>query len=235
MIFIMNKQKNNLLILKNRQDNIFTQMAGLLSSLSSPVRLKLIHFLSQQPLNVEVLSVKMDQSIANTSMHLRKMLKEKIVEVRGDGQKRFYSLAPSMFAFWESIQNFCEDLDSTFKLDVANVYGDIVWTKSLDETLKLLKAKKIVLLDVRPEDESTLAPFYTMQIDYLSISGQKLFESLNLIPKDKTILVLCRGRLCALSANASHELRKLGFDAYRFNESWFGLEQAFLLQGEKND
>ncbi len=59
-------------LIKNRQDEIFLGISNLLSGISSPVRLKLLHFLSQAPLTVEVLSNKIDQSVANTSMHLRK-------------------------------------------------------------------------------------------------------------------------------------------------------------------
>jgi DNA-binding transcriptional ArsR family regulator len=71
MMVLMKKKLNEL---KTKQDHLFNDASSILSSLSAPVRIKLIHFLSQAPLTVEVLSGKLGQSVANTSMHLRKML-----------------------------------------------------------------------------------------------------------------------------------------------------------------
>jgi DNA-binding transcriptional ArsR family regulator len=204
-------------ILKNRQEVIFVSMASLLGAMASPVRIRLIHYLSQAPLTVEVIASKVDESIANTSMHLRKMLSEGLVSVEALGQKRLYSLAPEVLEFWEKYQDFAQKLDPSLVLSTSDIYGDINWTLSWAETKKLLKSGQVLLLDVRPHDE-------ILTIDdserVIHIPQAELKANFKKLPKKKTILVFCRGRMCALSAFSVNYLRENGFRAYRLDVSW---------------
>lgn len=208
--------------LKNQQDEIFSAIASILNGISSPVRIKLIHFLSQGPLSVETLAIKIDQSMANTSMHLRKMLAVHIVTVTVQGKNRLYSLHPSALAFWESCQDFVESIAPHLKLDIENVYEDMNWKENLKKTVKMAKSNEIVLLDARPSEEvlDSLAP-----LPVLNIPSTEIVKNLSVLPKKKPILVFCRGRLCALSSYVVNELRKKGFNAYRLNESWYSLKK----------
>ena len=126
-------------ILKQRQQDIFTNIAEILSGISSPVRIKILHFLSQGPLSVEVLAGKIDQSVANTSMHLRKMLAGKLVRVSVKAQKRLYSLHPAVFEFWEASQNLSQQLNPDLSLTSEDIYGDIEWKESLKTTIKIVR------------------------------------------------------------------------------------------------
>jgi DNA-binding transcriptional ArsR family regulator len=208
---------NKLKVLKERQEDIFVCLASLLGAMASPVRIRLIHFLSQAPLTVEVMASKVDESIANTSMHLRKMLNERLVSVETLGQKRLYSLSPAVLEFWEHYQDFAQKLDPTLKLETHDIYGDINWTKSLDETKNLLLAGDVTLLDVRPRDEGIGEDDSGM---VLHIPQAELKASLKKISRKKKILVFCRGRLCALSAFSVNYLRENGYKAYRLDISW---------------
>ncbi|MFA6239101.1 MAG: ArsR family transcriptional regulator [Bacteriovorax sp.] len=214
----MKKNLQKIKKLKDKQEDIFARTAQILGALSAPVRLKLIHFISQAPLSVEVLANKIDQSVANTSMHLRKLLNESIVSVEVVGQKRLYSLHPAMFDFWEDIQDFIQKLDPTLSIG-GEVYGDMNWTLPIDNN------KDIVFLDVRPDDEIKPHPMQT-QKNYMHVSANDLKDKLNLLPKKKKILVVCRGRMCALSAYAVDLLRQNSFNAYRLDKSWFVLNQT---------
>lgn len=208
--------------LKERQNNLFHTMAETLGGVAAPVRIKLIHFLSQGPLPVETLASKIDQSVANTSMHLRKMLSEDLVSVSVDGKRRIYSLHPAMFAFWESCQDFIQALNPSLKLEIEDVYGDVNWSERLKSTVKMLKNEEVVLLDARPHDEmnESLEHLKIIQIPSGEVRG-----NLSLFPKKKPVLVFCRGRFCALSAYVVNELRKHGIEAYRLNESWYSLKK----------
>jgi DNA-binding transcriptional ArsR family regulator len=208
---------NKLKVLKDRQEDIFVSLASLLGAMASPVRIRLIHFLSQAPLTVDVMANKVDESIANTSMHLRKMLNERLVNVETLGQKRLYSLSPAVLEFWEHYQDFAQKIDPTLKLETHDIYGDINWTNSLDETKKLLRARDVILLDVRPRDEGVGEDDSGM---VLHIPQAELKSSLKKISKKKKILVFCRGRLCALSAFSVNYLRENGYKAYRLDISW---------------
>jgi DNA-binding transcriptional ArsR family regulator len=217
---------DKLQVLKKQQGNVFESMAGILGAIAAPVRIRLIHFLSQAPLTVEVLAGKTDQSVANTSMHLRKMLSEKLVTVESVGQKRLYTLVPAVLDFWESYQDFIQKLDPQLKINSQDITGDISWTKDWEETRKLIKKKEILFLDVRPSDEvgDDLKEFS----EIVHISQQDLKQNLNKLPKRKKILVFCRGRMCALSAYSVNYLRENGFKAFRLEESWTRLKKELI-------
>lgn len=216
---------DKLQLLKKQQGNIFESMARVLSALAAPVRIRLIHFLSQAPLTVEVLAAKTDQSVANTSMHLRKMLNEGLVNAESIGQKRLYTLEPAVLDFWESYQDFIQKLDSTLKINSQELGGDISWTEDWEETRKLIKKQEILFLDVRPNDEVTDEKEFP---SIVHISQQDLKQNLSKLPKRKKILVFCRGRMCALSAYSVNYLRENGFKAYRLEESWTRLKKELL-------
>jgi DNA-binding transcriptional ArsR family regulator len=208
---------SKLKVLKERQEDIFVSLASLLGAMASPVRIRLIHFLSQAPLTVEVMASKVDESIANTSMHLRKMLNEGLVNVETLGQKRLYSLSPSVIEFWEHFQDFAQKLDPSFVLDIKDVYGDINWAYSLNETKKMVRSKEVILLDVRPLDEA-LSTVDSEEVVHIPQADLK--AGLKKLSKNKKILVFCRGRLCALSAFSVNYLRENGYKAYRLETSW---------------
>jgi rhodanese-related sulfurtransferase len=209
-----------LLELKERQSEVFTSIADIIGAMSSPVRIKLIHFLSQGPLTVEILSTKIDQSVANTSMHLRKMLAAKVLKVETQGKNRIYSLHPAAFPFWESCQDFIQSVDPSLKLDFKDIDGDMDWMQDLRTTIKMAKNNEIVLVDARPQDEvaETLPG-----LNILNIPSSEIAKNLAKIPKKKPVVVFCRGRMCALSLFVTSELRKNGIKAYRLNESWYSL------------
>ena len=209
--------------LKSSQNDVFEGMAYVLASLSAPVRIKLMHFLAQAPLTVEVLSQKIDQSIANTSMHLRKMLNEKVVSVESVGQKRLYSLHPAAFEFWEQCQDFIQKVHPELKLPTEQIYGDINWTHTLEESFKMLEDGKIIFLDVRPRDEASVI---STNKNFLHIPSNELESELSKLSKKKAIVVYCRGRMCALSAFTVNYLRERGYKAFRLKESWFSLSQS---------
>jgi len=208
---------------KDQQELIFREIADILGAVSSPVRVKLIHFLSQGPLSVEVLAKKIDQTVANTSMHLRKMLASNVVEVTVQAQKRLYSLHPAMFDFWELCQNLVQEINPQLEMSESQTHGDLGWNEPLKITIKMARNNEVALIDVRPEDEVIEA---LDQINVINLPMEKISKSLNKLPKRKPILIFCRGRFCALSSQAVIELRKKGFKAYRLNESWYALKNA---------
>ncbi len=224
IIFFMNTK---LLQTKEHQDDVFEGISSLITGLASPVRIKLIHFLSQSPLSVEVLSDKIGQSVANTSMHLRKMYAANLVEVSVVGQRRLYNLQPAVFKFWENAQDLLQALHPELNLQTNKTYGEIDWEQQ-NEFLKLLKDESAILVDVRPEDESKNSPFSHLSF-YQQISASDLLKTQ--FPKSKILFIFCRGRFCALSADSVFQLRKKGFKAYRLPYSWFELQN--ILKGAK--
>lgn len=213
---------------KENQELYFAHMASVLSAISSPVRIKLIHFLSQAPLTVEVVANKLDQSVANTSMHLRKMLKEKIVSVSTVGQKRLYSLHPAVCLFWERFQDLYLEIEPSAKISKDS--DDLDWPFSVKELNEKIRNEEVYILDVRPGDEVGQRRLKD-QTFYHHIPYSHLSEHIKKLPKRKKIFVLCRGRFCGQSVLAVRQLRKAGFNAYRSSNSSYILEQL-ILQNE---
>jgi DNA-binding transcriptional ArsR family regulator/rhodanese-related sulfurtransferase len=212
--------------LKGEQAQLFSEMANIFAVFSAPVRLHLLHFLSQGPLSVEVLSHKIGQSIANTSLHLKKIQATKMVRVEVLGQKRLYHLNKEVMGFWEQCQDFLEDLNCDLRLPVEKVYGDINWNKSDEETKALIQKGKAAFVDVRPFDEHHL--IQGMNVLTFDISFDKsIKDELKNLPRSKILLVFCRGRMCALSAHAVHLLRENNFKAYRVVYSAKRIQQIF--------
>jgi DNA-binding transcriptional ArsR family regulator/rhodanese-related sulfurtransferase len=216
---------NKIKVLRQRQEDIFVSFASLLGAMAAPVRIRLIHFLSQAPLTVEVMASKVDQSVANTSMHLKKMLSEGLVSVESLGQKRLYTLSPEVQIFWENFQDFAQKLDPTLVLEASDLYGDINWSEPWNMTKKLVQSGEVVLLDVRPEDEVIGNDDSDLVIH---IPQNDLKNNLKNISKKKKVLVFCRGRLCALSAFSVNYLRENGFKAYRLDVSWNNIKSDLI-------
>lgn len=213
---------SNLIEYKTRQQEIFTALGDKLSALSSPVRLKLIHFLSQAPLSVEVLAEKIEQTIANTSMHLRKMLNEDIVSVSHVGQKRVYTLNSAVKIFWEDCQHFLGLIQPSMVDLVKNEDLEINWPHSLTSSINDIKNKKVFLLDIRPHDE-VFTDESLPSINYIHIPFEKLQEQWKKLPKKIPLLVICRGKYCALSTQAISFLKEKKIQAYRLPYSWFSI------------
>lgn len=224
IIFFMSSK---LLQTKENQNEIFEGLSHLLLGLASPVRIKLLHFLSQSPLSVEVLADKIGQSVANTSMHLRKMYGAGLVSVSVIGQRRLYKLEAPVLIFWEKAQDLLQALHPELNLKTDETYGDLDWDQK-SEFIRHLKEDSALILDVRPEDEAKESPLIDLPF-YKQIPASELSQAS--LPKSKTLFIFCRGRFCALSADSVFQLRKKGFKAFRLPYSWFELQN--ILKGAK--
>ncbi len=187
----------------------FDPAAQLLKCLASPTRLKILHFLSQCPYQVETLAEKIDQSIANTSMHLQKLKSEQIVRMQMQGQKRIYHLPDHCQKFWRACQRFIiEQKPQIVPMD------DWQWKLSKKQTLQLFKKQDLFILDVRGEDEKK----HEIQgVHHFPFSQLK--KNLDHLSKKKRVLVFCRAPLCLLSSRAALFLREHGFQAFWINDS----------------
>jgi DNA-binding transcriptional ArsR family regulator/rhodanese-related sulfurtransferase len=221
--------KKTMELARQQQDHIFNELAKLMGALGSPVRLKIFHFLTQAPHSVEQLADKLNQSIANTSMHLKKLQREGLLKAETMAQKRVYSLAHTeMKNFWEQILAFSLIQNPENDFATESIYGEeLNWDKSLEETIKLITAKKVVLLDVRPLDEIDSEDILYHRY-VLSIPASELKQRQKEILGAKPILVMCRGRLCVLASEVTANLRDTRKNVYRLPFSWHQLATKLL-------
>lgn len=221
--------KKTMELARQQQDHIFNELAKLIGALGSPVRLKIFHFLTQAPHSVEQLADKLNQSIANTSMHLKKLQREGLLKSETMAQKRVYSLAqPEMKEFWEQILAFALIQNPENDFATKPIYGEeLNWDKSLEETVKLIAGNKVVLLDVRPLDETESEDILYRKY-VLSIPASELKNRQHELSGAKPVLVMCRGRLCVLASEVTAKLRDKRKNVYRLPYSWHQLATKLL-------
>lgn len=205
--------------------SIFEKIAGISRALSSASRLKIVQILAQSPRSVEVLSQLSGESIANTSQHLQKLLREGLVVCRKEGVSRIYQLQnPHVLRLWENLQDLAHSVapeltEAELKLTDSALHSPI----SAEEWLRRVQEGKASLLDVRDDMESAATPVH----EAICIPLQDLNQYKKRLPRDRPIIVLCRGRYCSLASHAVRELRQEGFEAFRLRESAFQINHLW--------
>lgn len=92
---------------------------------------------------------------------------------------------------------------------------DDIKTLSLEEVVN--QPADNFILDVRPEDE-----YLAGHIDSaINIPLKTLKENFAKLPRNKVIVVYCRGRLCQNSNLATQLLNQNGFNAFSLNSSYY--------------
>jgi DNA-binding transcriptional ArsR family regulator len=207
------------------KSSVFERIASISRALSSASRLKIVQILAQSPRSVEALSQLSGESIANTSQHLQKLLREGLVSCRKEGVSRIYQLQnKQVLRLWEDLQDLAHSVDSDLdaaeaKLTDATLHSPI----SAEEWLQRVQNGEASLLDVRESLESTATPVPTA----IRVPLEELHSKISTLPHDRPIIVLCRGRYCSLASHAVRELREEGFEAYRLRESAYRINQLW--------
>jgi DNA-binding transcriptional ArsR family regulator len=222
----------DLLKLKDKQKIAMGRLSAMLHALSSEVRVQLLHFLSQAPQPVDMLAKKTNQTMANTSMHLRKMHQAHLVSIKVEGNRRIYSLAhPALYSLWENLQDFLFHYQPDLLIDTDHTIP--TYNKDIDQFISDLKDGNYTLLDVRPIEEQTFAPELIENFNFIALAADQIEHSSLHLDKNQHFAILCRGRYCALSIWATKLLINQGFYATRLNFSPYSIQQALNFTKEK--
>ncbi|WP_408095548.1 ArsR/SmtB family transcription factor [Peredibacter sp. HCB2-198] len=178
--------------LNERKDSYFEEKAIFFKLLSSPIKLKILQFISFSPRTVEECAKKFNQSIQNMSLHLISLHKANILSVSKVKNFHFYSLDDGQYF---------DLVNSALALDQQSLLSeDLLFDCTLESLAKDIKSKKINLIDLRSHDE----------IAYIPLNGTFAFSDklnafpafLSELPKSKMNVALCKGRLCERLAEA---------------------------------
>ena len=203
---------------KNIKRVLYNQFARTTKALSSPVRLQIIDLLSQGEKSVETIAKNLNLGIKNASAQLKELKTAELIDSRKDGKFVFYYVNdPEVIDLWKSIRSFGEKRFSEVQKIAEFVFKSPHSLEEMDrkELLKKAKEGRIILLDVRPNDE-----YESGHIPYaISIPISEIPKRLSELPKDKEIVAYCRGPYCYFSKTAVDTLRKKGFKAYQLNDS----------------
>lgn len=211
------------------KEQVYQELSRVTHAISNPKRMELIDVLSQKGYSVEELSKEITMSIASTSQHLQVLKSVKLVETQRQGNFIIYSITDdSVLRLVSAVKELgfrkiaeVERLITDFKAD-KNILESI----TLDDLLVRLKKEKVLLIDVRPEEEYNAGHIPNA----VSIPLAQLKKRLNELPKNKTIIAYCRGPLCVMAVDAIHFLNQKKFKAIRMED---GYVEWKLKQQEK--
>ncbi|WP_300557991.1 metalloregulator ArsR/SmtB family transcription factor [Companilactobacillus sp.] len=203
----------------NYKDSLYSELAKIGKSLSSDRRLEIMDLLTQGPKTVESIANNTGLSIANTSRHLQILREGNLVKRTKDKNYVVYALASSkIIELVYLLRDVGEDQLSAIK-QIQDDYNESenVYTLTLEQAFEKMQNQNVELLDVRPKDE-----YDAGHIDRAkNIPIDDLESEVKRIPKDKDIIVYCRGHLCAYTNQATHILNQSGRKAYSLNESYY--------------
>ena len=196
------------------KDAVYEHLATVGKALSSSTRLEILEVLSQAPRTVESIAGEVDQSVANTSQHLQKLKKARLVTSTRDGVHVIYTLSG------DDVAPLLEQLNRVATGHIAELEKlsrdfftarDGLESVDQDTLLQRLKDDDVVLIDVRPEEEYSAGHLPGA----ISVPLNELEAHLANLPRGRSIVAYCRGPYCALSADAVRQLRAKGFEARR--------------------
>ncbi len=197
------------------KDAIYHQFSKIGKSLSSAKRIELLDLLSQCPKSVETLARETSMSIANVSQHLQTLLEAQLVRFRKKGTYVIYELADErvnqfLFAFRNLGEHRLAEIPK-IKNEFFQAFDD---SKPIGtpELMERLKNENVQLIDVRPAEEYEAGHIP----EAVSFPIYEIEKYLSELPKNKEMIVYCRGPYCAYAAQAVELLRSQGFETIRF-------------------
>ena len=158
-------------------------------------------------------------SVASTSQHLQVLKAAKLLSSRRKGNFIMYSISDDSVLRLVSV---ARELGFRKYAEVERLINDFKGGKNdlesitIDELLKRSRKEKIMLIDVRPEDEYSAGHIK----DAISIPLSQLKKRINELPKGKTIVAYCRGPLCVMAVEAVKMLKGKNFRAIRLEDGF---------------
>ena len=212
---------------REAKDALFDAFASVAKALGNGRRAEIVDVLAQGERSVEEAATEIDQSVANTSHHLRSLAAAGLLQSRRDGQRIIYRLTSDRVAdLWAALR----DVAATHVADVeilANAYlgaRDAVEEVTAEELAARLDRGRAVVIDVRPTLEYAAGHIAGAR----SIPIDDLDETLGELPRSREIIAYCRGPYCVYAHDAVRLLRQSGFKARRLDTGYPEWERAGL-------
>ncbi|KAE9506215.1 putative HTH-type transcriptional regulator (plasmid) [Lactiplantibacillus plantarum] len=211
------------------KDSLYKELSRIGKSLGSDRRLEILDLLIQAPKSVEEISKELKISVANTSRHLQVLRDSHLVKTERDGNRIIYSLSsPLITKLIQLLTDIGENELSEMKvIQHKATTSENVKSISLEQALK--SYKNGLLLDVRPQDEYQEGHINSA----INIPLDTLSDHLTELPKNRQIIVYCRGRLCGNSNIATQLLNNNGYNALSLNYSYYDWKRALKCINEK--
>lgn len=204
---------------RKAKDNLYDAFASVAKALGSGRRAEIIDLLAQGERSVEEVATAIDQSVANTSHHLRSLADAGLLETRRDGQRIIYRLTSDRVAdLWAALR----DVAATHVADIdvlTDAYlgaRDQIDEVTADELADRLDRGRAVVIDVRPTLEYASGHIPGAR----SIPIDQLDDAMAALPRSREIIAYCRGPYCLYADDAVRLLRTNGFKARRLDTGY---------------
>lgn len=207
------------MVSESLKEKIYKELSRVTQAISNPKRMELLDLLSNKEWSVEELSRELSMSVANTSQHLQVLKSARLVKTRREGNFIFYAIADDRvlrlvaavkalgFSQYAEIEKIINDYKD---------HKNILESLTLNDLIKRSRKEKIMLIDVRPEDEYLAGHIP----DAVSIPLSQLKKRIRELPKGKTIVAYCRGPLCVMAVEAVKILHEKKIKAVRMEDGF---------------
>jgi rhodanese-related sulfurtransferase/DNA-binding transcriptional ArsR family regulator len=209
------------------KDALFEGFAEVAKALSSGRRAEIVDVLAQGERSVEAVAGEIDQSVANTSHHLRALARAGLLTTRRDGTRIYYELTRERVAeLWAAVRDVAEAHGAGLDRLAAAYLGDRNGIEVVDRDglATRLQDGAVIVLDVRPAAEFGAGHIAGAR----SVPISELRKHLKALPADTEIVAYCRGPYCVYADDAVRELGRKGFKASRLEDGYPEWKRAGL-------
>jgi DNA-binding transcriptional ArsR family regulator len=204
---------------RSAKNDLFDGFAAVAGALANGRRAEIVELLSQGERSVESIADAIEQSVANTSHHLRTLARVGLVATRREGTRIYYRLADErVYDLWAALRDVTTRHLENIE-DLANAYlGDRseITTLGRDELEERLRTGETTLIDVRPMIEYDAGHIRGA----IPIPPDQLDDLLSELPTDGEIVAYCRGPYCVYADEAVRALVASGRSALRLEDGY---------------
>ncbi|MDQ3679450.1 MAG: metalloregulator ArsR/SmtB family transcription factor [Actinomycetota bacterium] len=209
------------------KDALFDAFATVAKSLASGRRAEIVDVLVQGERSVEQIATEIDQSVANTSQHLRSLAGAGLVRTRREGTRIIYGLASERVGeLWTAARDVAAEHVAGLDRLAAAYLGDRDGLDEVtrDELADRLCGGDVTVIDVRPVPEFTAGHITGAR----SVPVSELRRHLRALPKGHEVIAYCRGPYCVYADDAVRELSRRGYLARRLEDGFPEWKRAGL-------
>jgi rhodanese-related sulfurtransferase/DNA-binding transcriptional ArsR family regulator len=209
------------------KDVLFDGFAEVARALSSGRRAEIVDLLAQGERSVEQVAGELDQSVANTSHHLRALARAGLLTTRREGTRVYYSLASDRVGeLWTAVRKVAEAHLAGLDALAAAYLGDRAGMEVVDRAglASRLRDGAVVVLDVRPSEEFAAGHIAGAR----SVPVGELRKHLKALPAGAEVVAYCRGPYCVYADDAVRALTRKGFRAARLEDGFPEWQRAGL-------
>jgi len=216
------------------KDELFDGFAQVAKALSNGRRAEIVDVLAQGERHVDELASEIQQSVANTSFHLRALACVGLVTTRREGTRVYYRLASVRVAeLWTSMR----DVATTHIAEIDDLavaylgHRDSLDEISRDELARRLRDGDVIVVDVRPVAEYSAGHIPGAR----PIPIGELKRQLRTLPVDVDVVAYCRGPYCVFADEAVRLLRSRNRVALRLEDGFPEWRRADLPIQTRDD